>query len=81
MTITDTRFTYLAQNLKLTVVSVYANEKHFENNYGDIISVYLEDTKTESTIDLTEKSIFWDRLSDEIIHTMKFGCEGEYHEE
>jgi hypothetical protein len=81
MTITDTRFTYLAQNVKLVVISQYANEKYFENNHGDIIQVYLEDTKTEATIDLTEKSIFWDNLKDEIVSTMKYGCEGEYHEE
>jgi hypothetical protein len=82
MTITDTRFTYLAQNVKLVVISQYANEKHFENNYGDIIQVYLEDTSINgANIDLTEKSIFWDNLKDEIVSTMKYGCEGKYHEE
>lgn len=77
MTITDTRYSYLATNLKLVVISVYSNEKNFEKNYGDIIQVYLEDTFAETTIELTEKSIFWDTLKDEIVKVAYYGDEGE----
>lgn len=76
MRIIDERFTYIGENLRLVVVSEYSNDKNFENNIGYIIEVYLEDTKLNTQIDLTERSIFWDRLSDEIVHTMKYGCEG-----